>query len=159
MRVVLRRVVRAYVSELQDHLFESLSERIKQQFMAGAGQRTRCTRWRQRTRAVADVLSEICSAGLVPYRYGAEELCVVMLGASEKDAVRFAEVIRARVASLSFPKNPDLKVTISLGVAVARHERHGQRSPRKKADAALYSAKVLGATVSNRSEVREWDSG
>ena len=29
--------VRGYVSELQDHLFEPLSERVKQQFIAGAG--------------------------------------------------------------------------------------------------------------------------
>lgn len=67
-------------------------------------------------RAVAEVLLEICSAGVVPYRYGGEELCVVMLSSSREEAVRFAEVIRERVANLSFPDNPELRVTISLAV-------------------------------------------
>lgn len=95
-------------------------------------------------RAVADVLSEICSAGVVPYRYGGEELCVVMLSSSKEEAMQFAEVIRARVANLSFPNNPGLRVTISLGVAVALHDGTGAEDLVRRADAALYSAKRLG---------------
>lgn len=95
-------------------------------------------------RAVAEVLLEICSAGVVPYRYGGEELCVVMLSSSREEAVRFAEVIRERVANLSFPDNPELRVTISLGVAAARHDGTVREELVKRADTALYSAKRLG---------------
>src|SRR6202046_4257895 len=95
-------------------------------------------------RAVAEVLSDLCSGGVVPYRYGGEELCVVMVGSSREEAIRLAEVIRARVANLSFPDNPELRVTISLGVAASRRDGTDTDDLVRRADAALYSAKRLG---------------
>jgi diguanylate cyclase (GGDEF)-like protein len=73
-------------------------------------------------RAVAKVLSELCSGGAVPYRYGGEELCVVMVGLSREEVIRFAEMIRTRVTNLSFPDNPELRVT-GCRAMMAREER------------------------------------
>jgi diguanylate cyclase (GGDEF)-like protein len=95
-------------------------------------------------KAVAQVLLELSSGGVVPYRYGGEELGVVMLSSTREEAIRFAEVIRTRVANLSFPYNPELRVTISLGVAAARSDRTDKDDLVRRADAALYSAKRLG---------------
>jgi diguanylate cyclase (GGDEF)-like protein len=103
-------------------------------------------------RAVADVLSEVCSAGVVPYRYGGEELSVVMRSSSREEATRFAEMVRERVASLSFPDNPELSVTISLGVAAARRDVTSPEDLVRRADAALYSAKRLGRNRVESSE-------
>jgi diguanylate cyclase (GGDEF)-like protein len=103
-------------------------------------------------RAVAQVLSELCSGGVVPYRYGGEELCVVMLGSGREGAIRFAEMIRARVANLTFPDNPELRVTISLGVATTRHGATGTEDLVRRADAALYSAKRQGRNHVESSE-------
>ena len=103
-------------------------------------------------KAVAQVLSELSSGGVVPYRYGGEELCVVMLSSIREEAIRFAEMIRTRVANLSFPYNPGLRVTISLSVAAARTDRTDSDDLLRRADAALYSAKRLGRNRVESSE-------
>lgn len=69
-------------------------------------------------RAVAHVLSDLCPGSANPYRYGGEELCVLIPGSGCKEAIKFANVIRERVANLSFHDNPELRVTISLAARV-----------------------------------------
>ena len=94
-------------------------------------------------RDVAKVLSSKCDGhGRVEYRYGGEELAIVVTGDDAINTPELAEVIRADVERLRFEVG-DLKVTISLGVAEAGQDRHDV-SLVKRADAALYRAKKGG---------------
>ncbi len=93
--------------------------------------------------AVARVLSDLCPPGAVCYRYGGEELAVILLGANLDDAMRFAESARAHVGALVFDERADLTVTASLGVAVAS-EGGTVEELVSRADAALYKAKYEG---------------
>lgn len=94
-------------------------------------------------RAVAQVLSDRSTPNTVPYRYGGEELAVIITGADERSAARFAESVRADVEKLSFD-DPTLKITLSLGVAVAPGDGKRAEELVKKADARLYRAKHEG---------------
>ena len=94
-------------------------------------------------RAIAQVLSDRCPRNTTPYRYGGEELAAIILGADAHSAGRFAESVRADVEKLSF-ENPALKVTVSVGVAVAPSDGNSSEELVKKADARLYRAKHEG---------------
>ncbi len=94
-------------------------------------------------RAVAQVLSNRSSHNATPYRYGGEELAVIITGADAQSAAQFAEAVRADVEKLSF-EEPSLKVTVSLGVAVAPSDGNRTEELVGKADARLYRAKHGG---------------
>ncbi len=76
-------------------------------------------------------------------RWGGEEMAVVLLGAGESDAKHKAEDIRTSIESLTFDEAPNLKVTISSGVASAEPSISLQ-DLLKRADEALYKAKQTG---------------
>lgn len=98
--------------------------------------------------AVGDAVLEVAGAAVRDttgadgraYRYGGEELVVLLPGAAEPQAAALAERIRARVAGLSAGL-PD--VTISAGVAAAGAGAHGHQLL-DRADAALRRAKATG---------------
>jgi diguanylate cyclase (GGDEF)-like protein len=93
--------------------------------------------------AVARVLDNKCDGcSRVAYRYGGEELAVVVLGDCIATVEKFAEFIRAEVEELSFDSHPELKITISIGVA-ERIDADAAELVRR-ADAALYRAKEAG---------------
>jgi len=94
-------------------------------------------------RAVAQVLVNRSPRNAVPYRYGGEELAVIITAADARIAAQFAEFVRADVEKLSF-ENPALKVTVSLGVAVAPSDGNRAEELVKRADARLYRAKREG---------------
>lgn len=94
-------------------------------------------------RAVARVLSNNCPRNGTPYRYGGEELAVIITGPNAQSAAHFAESVRSDVEKLSF-ENPALKVTVSLGVAHAPSDGNRAEELVKKADARLYRAKHEG---------------
>ncbi len=75
-------------------------------------------------------------------RWGGEELMVLLLGATENDAIKKAEEIRELISNLSFSV-PGLRVTISSGV-VSSEEGVGLSELIKRADEALYKAKENG---------------
>ncbi len=92
---------------------------------------------------VARVINSRCDGkGRIAYRYGGEEIAVVLRADCATTAVDFAESIRVEVEGLHFDSNPQLQITISLGVA----ERVGSDPSEliRKSDAALYSAKEAG---------------
>lgn len=97
-------------------------------------------------RAVAKVLSGKCDGrSRVAYRYGGEELAVVITGSEADKAAELAASIRADVERLRFVDQPNLRLTISLGIAAAAPAV--DRNPAelvKRADAALYRAKKEG---------------
>jgi diguanylate cyclase (GGDEF)-like protein len=95
-------------------------------------------------RAVADVLSACCPVGAVAYRHGGEELAVLLLRTNKANLLLYAESVRTRVEALTFPDMPDLKVTVSLGVALIPEDANGRRDLIKKADDALYATKQKG---------------
>lgn len=96
-------------------------------------------------RAVAQVLSTKCGQrGATAYRYGGEELAVLMTATDGKRMMDFAESVRDEVEKLSFEHASTLRVTISLGVALAPQDGTSVEELLKKADAALYRAKKEG---------------
>jgi diguanylate cyclase (GGDEF)-like protein/PAS domain S-box-containing protein len=73
-------------------------------------------------RRVADALKAACRAGDVVYRYGGEEMTVILPRTALPDAMGLGERLRCAVAQLAIPHenrpDPATIVTISAGVAV-----------------------------------------
>jgi diguanylate cyclase (GGDEF)-like protein len=94
-------------------------------------------------RSVAQVLQEHCTGNEEPYRYGGEELAILAPAVTLEAGPRLAEAIRASVEKLIFEGQPDLKITISVGVAAAPPAVTPEELL-KSADSALYAAKHSG---------------
>lgn len=94
-------------------------------------------------RAVAQTLQTSVREGDTASRWGGEEFSVSLVGASERDAWHKAEDIRRQVESIRFGKYPELKVTVSIGVASAERG-HTFEEVMARADKALYAAKQGG---------------
>lgn len=94
-------------------------------------------------RTVAETIQKGLRQGDTASRWGGEEMAVVLLGANEADAMHKAEDIRHSIEALSFAEQPDLKVTISSGVASAE-ANISLETLVKRADDALYKAKETG---------------
>jgi diguanylate cyclase (GGDEF)-like protein len=96
-------------------------------------------------RAVGLVLSTQCGQrGATAYRYGGEELAAILTATDGTRTMDFAESVRKEVEKLSFEYAAKLKVTISLGIALAPRDGNSGEELLKKADAALYRAKNEG---------------
>lgn len=93
--------------------------------------------------AVADTIRTSVRDGDTAARWGGEEIAVTLVGATEKDAVNKAEDIRRQVENIKFGKYPDLRVTISAGVASAETGSTFE-AILDRADKALYKAKQAG---------------
>jgi diguanylate cyclase (GGDEF)-like protein len=97
----------------------------------------------QALRMIASTIRGVLRAGDSAYRYGGEELLLVLRDVGAAEAVAIAERVRSAVerAAFSHPSSEAGVLTVSIGVA-AGHEDTGQLLAR--ADAALYDAKRLG---------------
>ena len=101
-------------------------------------------------KGVADVLAEEVGPRGVAGRFGGEEFCILLPGASAVAARDLAESVRARVESTSFlqgegtPDAEPLRVTISAGIASYPRARETPEALLKAADAAVYDAKLGG---------------
>jgi diguanylate cyclase (GGDEF)-like protein len=94
-------------------------------------------------RGVAKVLSNRSDGKhRVEYRYGGEELAVVVTGDDATKAADLAETIRTDVERLRFERD-DLRLTVSLVIAEAGDDRD-PKSLVANADSALYKAKQDG---------------
>ncbi|WP_420406623.1 GGDEF domain-containing protein [Hoeflea sp.] len=97
-------------------------------------------------RQVAQCIAENLRSCDLVSRYGGEEFCVVLNGATKDCAFAVAERIRESIERLRIgePGRPiDRTVTVSIGLAL----RHGDEIPEKtigRADEALYTAKRTG---------------
>ena len=91
-------------------------------------------------RAAEDALRETDYFG----RYGGEEFALVLTGTESDGALITAERVRLAVAALDFRHIcPDLKVTVSIGIADSRCKEDTSHTF-KRADQALYQAKQDG---------------
>jgi len=94
-------------------------------------------------RAVASALASLGSGNTTTYRYGGEELALIVTKTDKAATVEVAEAARRAVEALGF-ENPPLAVTVSLGLAVAPGGAATAEALIRKADAALYTAKRDG---------------
>jgi diguanylate cyclase len=93
----------------------------------------------------AGLIVQHVRAGDFVFRYGGEEMLVVLAGVHAEEALKVAEDIRRRfeVTPLAVGRDAVLNLTVSIGVA----DHDGQADPQrliKRADAALYEAKQAG---------------
>jgi diguanylate cyclase (GGDEF)-like protein len=105
-------------------------------------------------KAVASAIAEECRETDTAYRYGGEELLVVLPEQSLQSAAHAAERVRARVEALAIPhprRGAGAVVTVSAGVAELGQSDHREfEALLKRADVALYKAKSRGR---NRVEI------
>ena len=80
-------------------------------------------------------------------RYGGEEIIVVLHRVNEEEALKIAERIREKVSSLRFDEHPEVKISVSVGVAPYRESLFRTI---ELADRAMYLAKKKGK---NRVEI------
>ncbi|MBN9020876.1 MAG: sensor domain-containing diguanylate cyclase [Rhizobiales bacterium] len=101
-------------------------------------------------RIVSDCSSVIRSCDYVG-RLGGEEFCIFLPEASHEAALQIAERVRARIGECSLG---GLRLTVSIGIAVASPEDQSLAEIVRRADQAVYEAKKLG-----RNRVHAADSG
>jgi len=80
----------------------------------------------------------------VPGRYGGDEFGVMLAHTGMHAAVVAAERIRQRVAEARFERAPDIRCTLSIGLAAATRGMEDVHAWISQADSALYRAKTLG---------------
>lgn len=98
-------------------------------------------------RMVARIISACVREGDVVARLGGDELAVLLPSASHAEAVTVAERVRANTEQLRLASHPDLRVTLSLGVAVGAGPHTVPAGLTVAADEQLYRAKVARNTV------------
>lgn len=77
-------------------------------------------------------------------RYGGDEFCVILPDASLEQAARIMERLRQRVASYRDPALPELRISLSIGLAICRTDFDDPVAWLNEADKALYTAKNSG---------------
>lgn len=89
-------------------------------------------------KTISSIIRKYCGRGISAYRYGGEELCVVLLNVSESRSRIIAEEIRQTIDSTTekFPCH----ITVSIGLAVSEKGENVF----KDADKNLYIAKNNG---------------
>ena len=96
-------------------------------------------------RKVADIILETIRETDIAGRYGGEEFCLIMTGASLEGTKTVVERIRQNVSNLCIVhKNMSIKVTISIGVAAFDSSIENYKTLIAKADQALYQSKENG---------------
>jgi diguanylate cyclase (GGDEF)-like protein len=95
-------------------------------------------------KAVAQKIATVVRGKGETYRYGGEEISVILPNHSLVEANTVAERIRTEIASVRIASLPKCSVTASLGVATIPYTSEGVETLAVDADRALYEAKDLG---------------
>lgn len=95
-------------------------------------------------RAVAKKIVTVIRGKGEAYRYGGEEISVVLPNHSVEEATAVAERIRNEIASIRIASLPDCSVTASLGVATIPDTSEAVETMVLDADRAMYDAKHSG---------------
>ncbi|OFW32865.1 MAG: hypothetical protein A2074_00635, partial [Candidatus Aquicultor primus] len=104
-------------------------------------------------RLVSDLIRKSVRDADIAYRYGGEEMCVLLSTTDKEGAAYLAERIRRGIEAFSFAgveKQPNGKLTVSIGVATYPDDSSFRDGLVNSADVALYRAKNMGR---NRVEV------
>ena len=105
---------------------------------------------------IADKIGEKMRETDAVGRYGGEEFIVLLPETTKEDTLIIAERIRSAIAEYKFPradKQPDGKLTVSIGVSAYPEDGDSDKKIIQAADDALYTAKALGRNrviVANR---------
>jgi diguanylate cyclase (GGDEF)-like protein len=95
-------------------------------------------------RAVGGAIIAAVREDDVPARYGGEEFVVLLRNPTPEIALDVGERVRAAVAALDMRRLGVRTVSVSVGVAVARHTEQSIEDLIAQADRALYRAKRAG---------------
>ncbi|MBS0383238.1 MAG: diguanylate cyclase [Proteobacteria bacterium] len=95
-------------------------------------------------RQVGAIIRGSLREGDLAGRYGGDEFGVVLCNANLPAAAAVAERIRSGVAELTVEKAPQLRCTLSIGLAHSADATGNTRDWIEQADAALYRAKLAG---------------
>jgi ribonuclease P protein subunit RPR2 len=98
---------------------------------------------------VAEALASTGEPDATAARFGGEEFCLLLPGASLERATRCAETVRERVAAMSFREDDRIGgaaavATLSAGVACFPEHGDDRDTLLKAADLAVYEAKAAG---------------
>jgi diguanylate cyclase (GGDEF)-like protein len=95
--------------------------------------------------SVADAVKSACREADIAARYGGEELAVILPDTDGPGAEVLAERVRSAVESLVLLHGKEqLRVTVSVGVALLTDSMSGEDDLLRAADEALYQAKHAG---------------
>src|SRR5690606_23146869 len=94
-------------------------------------------------RIAAILRQSVCGTDL-PARYGGDEFAVLLVDTDTAKASQVAERIRSEAERQVFEAEPDLRCSLSIGVATATAQDASLDSWVRAADAALYRAKAAG---------------
>jgi diguanylate cyclase (GGDEF)-like protein len=96
--------------------------------------------------SVAGWVRQVVGAKGVSYRYGGEELCVLLVNYTADEGAALAERIRRQIEQAPL-SSKQLQVTASFGVAELPGQARTATELVEKADQALYQAKNLGRNL------------
>ncbi|MEB3754777.1 diguanylate cyclase [Acinetobacter sp. MD2(2019)] len=92
---------------------------------------------------ISNILKNIVHPEDIPARYGGDELALIIFEYDELQARDLAQQICLKVQQLTIPNAPNFKISISIGVASAKH-CESTLQWLEEADRALYRVKRLG---------------
>ncbi|MFH8136051.1 diguanylate cyclase [Pantoea osteomyelitidis] len=92
---------------------------------------------------ISGLLRNEVSAQDIPARFGGDELVVIVRDANNESILDLAGRIRTKIALISLPGSPDLRCSVSIGIAPAE-SAVSIHDWLRKADQALYSVKRAG---------------
>ena len=95
-------------------------------------------------RNIAQLLRDTLRDPDTPGRYGGEEFGVVLPDTDAEGASVIAERVRQRIGETAVARKPEIRCTVSIGVAEATPDLSDSRQWIERADRALYRAKALG---------------
>ena len=96
-------------------------------------------------KALAAMLKSAAAGETLAFRFGGDEFIVLFLNTSREQAFLAMESIRAETAQRETYAGTDLKVTISVGIASCPVDGNAADELLRKADQALYRAKLAGS--------------
>jgi len=95
-------------------------------------------------RTIAAIIHSSIREVDLPGRYGGDEFAVMLAHTGVHAALAAAERIRQRAAETRFERAPDVRCTLSIGIALVSRGMEDVHAWISQADAALYQAKTLG---------------
>lgn len=93
---------------------------------------------------VAERLRQSIRAGDLAGRYGGDEFCVLLPNTEPSQALDVMERLRQDIAALQCPSAPNLRISLSIGVAGFDTQLRDATAWLTQADQALYNAKRQG---------------